>query len=34
VLLPLPEGMEAARPVTALAVGVRETIELLRAALE
>lgn len=33
VLLPLPEDMEAARPVTTpLAVGVRETIELLRAA--
>jgi UDP-glucuronate 4-epimerase len=33
VLLPLPEDMEAARPVTTpLVVGVRETIELLRAA--
>jgi nucleoside-diphosphate-sugar epimerase len=35
VLLPLPEDMAAARPVTTpLAVGVGETIELLRAALE
>jgi UDP-glucuronate 4-epimerase len=34
VLLPLPEDMEAQRPVTTpLAVGVRETIELLRTAL-
>jgi UDP-glucuronate 4-epimerase len=34
VLLPLPEGMEAERPVTTpLEVGVRETIELLRDAL-
>ena len=33
VLLPLPEDMEAVRPVTTpLPVGVRETIELLRAA--
>ena len=33
VLLPLPEDMEAARPVTTpLVVGARETIELLRAA--
>ena len=33
VTLPLPEDMEAVRPVTTpLSVGVRETIELLRAA--